>query len=279
MREIHVNCLTSAIKELLIRAAYHVNPDMRKAYEKAAAEETSAVGKEMLTQILENAEIADKGLFPMCQDTGMAVVFLKVGQEVHFHGGLVEEAIHEGVRQAYCDGFLRKSVLTPLIRENTGDNTPAIIHYQIVAGEEVFIDVMPKGFGGENMSRIYMLPAAEGIEGVKRVVLETVKAAGGCPCPPVILGIGIGGDFEKAALIAKEALLRPVGQASDNPIIAGLEKELRQKINELGIGPHGLGGKMTALAVHINTFPTHISVIPVAVNVSCHSTRRANCRI
>ncbi len=274
MRTIHIEEITSNIKEMCIEANHFLSPDMDYALKNALNEEKSVLGKQILGQLQENLKIAAEDMIPICQDTGMAVIFIEVGQEVHFEGGLLEDAIHEGVRQGYVEGYLRKSVVgDPLIRENTKDNTPAIIHYKIVAGDKVKIKVAPKGFGSENMSRVFMLKPADGIEGVKNAVLQAVKDAGPNACPPMVVGVGIGGTFEKCAILAKEALTRETGKHSSISYIEEMEKELLDKINALGIGPGGLGGKMTALAVHINTYATHIAGLPVAVNICCHVNR------
>ena len=274
MRTVHVNEITKNIKEMCIEANHFLSPDMDIALKKALKEESSFLGKQILGQLQENLEIAGKEMIPICQDTGMAVVFIEVGQDVHFEGGCLEDAINEGVRRGYIEGYLRKSVVgDPLIRENTNDNTPAIIHYKIVSGDQVKIKVAPKGFGSENMSRVFMLKPADGIEGVKNAVLQAVKDAGPNACPPMVVGVGIGGTFEKCALLAKEALTRETGTHSNISYIEELEKELLDRINHLGIGPAGLGGKMTALAVHINTYATHIAGLPVAVNICCHVNR------
>lgn len=276
MRTIHVSEVTKAVRRLCIEANYYCNEDILNALEKERALESSPIGENILGQILDNARIAKEKKMPICQDTGMAVVFLTVGQDVHFDGGLIEDAVNEGVRQGYGDGYLRKSVVKdPFDRVNTGDNTPAIIHYEIVEGDKVKIEVAPKGFGSENMSLVHMLKPADGIEGAKKAILETVDRAGGNACPPMIVGVGIGGSFEKSALLAKKALLRDVDQHSDIPYVKDLEEEMLTKINQLGIGPQGLGGRTTALAIHIETYPTHIAGLPVAVNISCHVTRHA----
>lgn len=273
-REINVSEITEAVREMSVRVNHFLSEDMKKCLYDAKKTEKSPIGQNVLNQLQENLLIAEEEMIPICQDTGMAVVFLSIGQDVHFTGGDLTEAVNEGVRQGYREGYLRKSVVgDPLIRENTGDNTPAVIHTQIVPGDRVKIVLAPKGFGSENMSRIFMLKPAEGIEGVKRVVLEAVKDAGPNACPPVVIGVGIGGDFEKAACMAKTALTRKTGSLSPLPHIAALEKELLTKINGLGIGPGGLGGTVTALAVHIDTFPTHIAGLPVAVNICCHVNR------
>lgn len=276
MRKIHVDRITESVKRLCIEANYYCNDDILNALEKERNQEISPIGENILGQILDNARIAREKKMPICQDTGMAIVFLTVGQDVFFEGGLVEEAVQEGVRQGYADGYLRKSVVKdPFDRVNTGDNTPAIIHYEIVAGDQVKIEVAPKGFGSENMSQIHMLKPADGIEGAKKAILDTVDRAGGNACPPMVVGVGIGGSFEKSALLAKKALLRDVDDHSSVPYVKELEEEMLEKINRLGIGPQGLGGRTTALAIHIETFPTHIAGLPVAVNISCHVTRHA----
>ena len=273
-REINVDKLTKNIKEMCIEANYFLSADMEERLKEATDAEESKLGKKVLDQLQENLEIAGKDMIPICQDTGMAVVFLEVGQDVHFVGGEVKAAINEGVRQGYEEGYLRKSVVgDPLIRENTNDNTPAIIHYNIVAGENVEITVAPKGFGSENMSRIFMLKPADGIEGVKEAIITTVKDAGPNACPPMVVGVGIGGTFEKSAIMAKEALTRNTTERSNISYIKELEEEMLEAINEIGIGPGGLGGKCTALAVNINTFATHIAGLPVAVNICCHVNR------
>ncbi len=247
---------------------------MKEALQNAQAGEKSPLGCQILSQLQENLKIAGEDMIPICQDTGMAVVFLKVGQDVHLEGGSIEDAVNEGVRQGYTEGYLRKSVVKdPLIRENTRDNTPAVIHYEIVPGDKVTITVAPKGFGSENMSRVFMLKPADGIEGVKNAVLTAVKDAGPNACPPMVVGVGIGGTFEKCALMAKQALMRPVGSHSDIPYVKEMEEELLSRINGLGIGPGGLGGTTTALAVNVNTYPTHIAGLPVAVNICCHVNR------
>ncbi len=276
MRTLNVSEITGNIKEMCIEANHFLSDDMRCAIECAADTETSPLGKQIMNQLRENLEIAGQDMIPICQDTGMTVVFLELGQEVHFEGGLLEDAVHEGVRQGYTEGYLRKSVVKdPLIRENTGDNTPAVIHYEIVPGDKVKITVAPKGFGSENMSRVFMLKPADGIEGVKKAVLTAVRDAGPNACPPMVVGVGIGGTFEKCALLAKKALTRPVTQRSDIPYVRELEQELLEEINGSGIGPGGLGGSITAFAVNINTYPTHIAGLPVAVNICCHVNRHA----
>ncbi len=276
MRRISVDTITENIKEMCIEANLFLTDDMRKALLEAGQYEENPLGVQILNQLQENLAIAGEERIPICQDTGMAVVFVKIGQEVYIEGGSLEEAIHEGVRQGYVEGFLRKSVVgDPLIRENTKDNTPAVIHYEIVPGDGLQLTVAPKGFGSENMSRIFMLKPAEGIEGVKNAVLTTVSEAGPNACPPFVVGVGIGGTFEKAALMAKKALTRPVGSHSEIEYVKDLEEELVDRINRLGIGPAGLGGTVTALAVNINTYPTHIAGLPVAVNMCCHVNRHA----
>lgn len=276
MRKVNVDEITRVVKRLCIEANYYCNEGILSALNYGKAHESSPIGENILGQIIDNANIAKDKKMPICQDTGMAIVFLTIGQEVFFEGGLLEDAINEGVRQGYTEGYLRKSVVKdPFDRVNTGDNTPAIIHYDIVKGDQVKIEVSPKGFGSENMSQIHMLKPADGIEGAKKVILETVDRAGGNACPPMIIGVGIGGSFEKSALLAKKALLREVDEHSDIAYVKELEIELLNKINQLGIGPQGLGGNTTALAIHIETFPTHIAGLPVAVNISCHVTRHA----
>lgn len=274
LRSINVGEITKNIKEMCIEANHYLSPDMDAAMKKAEQEEKAPLGKQILKQLQENLKIAAEEMIPICQDTGMAVVFLEIGQDVHLEGGLLEDAVNEGVRQGYTEGYLRKSVVKdPLIRENTKDNTPAIIHTRIVAGDKVKIKVAPKGFGSENMSRIFMLKPAEGIEGVKNAVITAVKDAGPNACPPMVVGVGIGGTFEKSAIMAKEALTREVGLHSDIEYVKELEEELLSRINSLGIGPGGLGGTTTALAVNINTYATHIAGLPVAVNICCHVNR------
>lgn len=276
IREIHVDKITENIREMCIEANHFLTSDMDCRLKEAAGEETSALGKQILEQLQENLKIAGEDMIPICQDTGMAVVFLEVGQEVHFVGGVLEDAVNEGVRQGYTQGYLRKSVVNdPIIRENTKDNTPAVIHCSIVPGDQVKITVAPKGFGSENMSRIFMLKPADGIEGVKNAILTAVKDAGPNACPPMVVGVGIGGTFEKAALLAKQALTRNVQEHSQIPYVKELEEEMLEKINGLGIGPGGLGGRTTALAVNVNTYPTHIAGLPVAINICCHVNRHA----
>ena len=276
MRTIAVKDITQNIKEMCIEANHFLSKDMECAMQTATECEEAPLGKQILQQLQENLQIAGEDMIPICQDTGMAVVFMEIGQDVHFEGGSLEEAINEGVRQGYTEGFLRKSVVKDTIyRENTKDNTPAIIHYELVPGENVVITVAPKGFGSENMSRVFMLKPADGIEGVKNAVLTAVKDAGPNACPPMVVGVGIGGTFEKCALLAKRALTRPIDQRSEIPYVKELEEELLEKINRSGIGPGGLGGSTTALAVNINTYPTHIAGLPVAVNICCHVNRHA----
>lgn len=276
MKELHVEKLTEAIAEMCIQINHDLSEDMKCALDRAKQTEESPIGQKVLGQLEENLSIAKEKMIPICQDTGMAVVFLEVGQEVHFTGGSVEDAINEGVRRGYTDGFLRKSVVgDPILRENTKDNTPAVIHYSIVPGDQVKITLAPKGFGSENMSQVFMLKPAQGIEGVKEAILKAVTDAGPNACPPMIVGVGIGGTFEKAALMAKQALTDHVGEssASKEPWVLDLEKEMLKKINASGIGPAGLGGSTTALAVNVRTYPTHIAGLPVAVNICCHVNR------
>jgi len=274
IRTIRVEEITKNIKEMCIEANHFLSPDMAEAMKCAEKNEEAPLGKQILEQLQENLKIAGEDMIPICQDTGMAVVFLEIGQDVHLEGGALEDAVNEGVRQGYVEGYLRKSVVgDPLIRENTKDNTPAVLHTRIVDGDQVKIKVAPKGFGSENMSRVFTLKPAEGIEGVKDAVLTAVKDAGPNACPPMVVGVGIGGTFEKCALMAKEALTREVGSHSEIEYVKELEEELLTKINSLGIGPGGLGGTTTALAVNINTYPTHIAGLPVAVNICCHVNR------
>lgn len=274
IRTINIKEITTNIKEMCIEANHFLSEDMERAMKQAEKAEQSPLGKQILEQLEENLQIAADDMIPICQDTGMAVIFWEIGQDVHLQGGSLEDAVNEGVRQGYVEGFLRKSVVKdPLIRENTKDNTPAVIHYKIVEGSQVKIKVAPKGFGSENMSRVFMLKPADGIEGVKEAVLTAVKEAGPNACPPMVVGVGIGGTFEKCALMAKEALTREVGTHSDIQYVKEMEKELLAKINSLGIGPGGLGGTTTALAVNINTYPTHIAGLPVAINICCHVNR------
>ena len=274
VRNVNTRMLTENIKEMCIQANHYLAPDMEKAMRSAYEKESKPLAKQILGQLLENLDIAGEDMIPICQDTGMAVVFLKVGQDVHFEGGSVEDAVNEGVRQGYEEGYLRKSVVgEPLLRVNTKDNTPAVIHYEIVPGDQVEITLAPKGFGSENMSKIWMLKPADGAEGVKEAIIDTVKEAGPNACPPVVVGVGIGGTFEKAAILAKKALTREIGTHSPLPHIREMEEELLAKINEIGLGPAGLGGDTTALAVNINTYATHIAGLPVAVNMCCHVNR------
>ena len=276
MRTIQVSEITKNIKEMCIEANHFLSKDMDEALKKATATEKAPLGKQILCQLQENLKIAGEDMIPICQDTGMAVIFMEIGQDVHFEGGLLEDAINEGVRQGYVEGYLRKSVVgDPLIRDNTKDNTPAIIHYQMVSGDKVKITVAPKGFGSENMSRVFMLKPADGIEGVKNAILTAVNDAGPNACPPMVIGVGIGGTFEKCALMAKKALTRPVNEHSPIPYIAEMEQELLDKINHSGIGPGGLGGTTTALAVNIDTYATHIAGLPVGINICCHVNRHA----
>lgn len=274
IRTIDVSEITKNVKEMCIEANYYLSDDMKNALQTAVRTEESPLGRQILEQLQENLEIAATDMIPICQDTGMAVVFLEIGQEVHLTGGNLEEAVNAGVRQGYVEGYLRKSVVKdPILRENTKDNTPAVIYYKIVSGDQVKIKVAPKGFGSENMSKVMMLKPADGLEGVKQAILNTVAEAGPNACPPMVVGVGIGGTFEKCALMAKEALTREVGVHSEIPYVKELEEEMLQKINQLGIGPGGLGGVMTALAVNVNTYPTHIAGLPVAVNICCHVNR------
>ena len=277
MRSVQVGEITKNIKEMCIEANYFLSPDMKKVFDESVKKEESPLGKQILHQLEENLEIAGKDQIPICQDTGMAVVFIKVGQEVHFEGGSLSEAIHEGVRLVYTEGFLRKSVVWyPIDRVNTKDNTPAVIHYEIVEGDSIDLLVSPKGFGSENMSRVFMLKPADGIEGVKEAVLTAVRDAGPNACPPMVIGVGIGGTFEKCALMAKHALTRNLEEESPIPYVRELEKELLLKINQSGIGPGGLGGRVTAFAVNVETYPTHIAGLPVAVNICCHVNRHVH---
>lgn len=277
MREVNVDKVTENIKEMCIEANHFLTDDMKKVFKNAVVSEVSPLGKQVLNQLNENLDIAANDMIPICQDTGMAVVFINVGQDVHFTNGNITDAINEGVRQGYVDGYLRKSVVNdPIIRENTKDNTPAVIHYNIVPGDKVDITVAPKGFGSENMSRIFMLKPADGIEGVKNAILTAVKDAGPNACPPMVVGVGIGGTFEKCALLAKKALTRNVEEESPVEYVRELEREMLDKINRLGIGPGGLGGTQTALAINIETYPTHIAGLPVAVNICCHVNRHAH---
>lgn len=274
IRKVNTDDIVKNIKEMCIEANHYLSKDMDKALKDATASEKSELGKKILNQLQENLKIAAEEMIPICQDTGMAVIFLEVGQDVHFEGMAIEDAVNEGVRQGYTEGYLRKSVVgDPIIRKNTKDNTPAVIHYSIVPGNKVKITLAPKGFGSENMSRVFMLKPADGIEGVKNAILTAVKDAGPNACPPMVVGVGVGGTFEKCAILAKKALTRPVGEHSAIPYVKDLEEEMLEKINQLGIGPGGLGGTTTALAVNINTYATHIAGLPVAVNICCHVNR------
>ncbi len=274
MRTITTEEITKNIKEMCIEANHFLSTDMKCALENATVKEEAVLGKQILEQLQDNLKIAAEDMIPICQDTGMAVIFLEIGQDVHIEGCNLEDAINEGVRQGYVEGYLRKSVVKdPIYRENTKDNTPAIIHYSIVSGDAITITVAPKGFGSENMSRVFMLKPADGIEGVKNAILTAVKDAGPNACPPMVVGVGIGGTFEKCALMAKKALTRPVGEHSEIPYVKELEMEMLEKINKTGIGPGGLGGSTTALAVNILTYPTHIAGLPVAINICCHVNR------
>ena len=274
IREIDTTVITENIKEMCIEANHFLSKDMDEILKEATEKETSMLGKKILDQLQENLKIAGEEMIPICQDTGMAVFFVEVGQDVHFTGDAIEDAINEGVRRGYAEGYLRKSVVgDPILRENTKDNTPAVIHYSIVPGDKVKITFAPKGFGSENMSRVFMLKPADGIEGVKDAILTAVKDAGPNACPPMVVGVGVGGTFEKCAILAKKALTRSAGTQSSIPYVAEMEKEMLTKINQLGIGPGGLGGKTTALAVNIETYPTHIAGLPVAINICCHVNR------
>ena len=276
MRSVKTEEITRQIREMCIEANHFLSSDMKEVFDQAVKKEESPLGRQILNQLEENLKIAGEDMIPICQDTGMAVIFIKAGQEVHFEGGSLTDAVNEGVRQGYVDGYLRKSVVRdPIERENTKDNTPAIIHYEIVEGDQVDITVAPKGFGSENMSRVFMLKPADGIEGVKEAILTAVKDAGPNACPPMVVGVGIGGTFEKCALMAKKALLRTTGEHSEIEWVSNLEKEVLQELNQTGIGPGGLGGTTTVLAVHVNTYPTHIAGLPVAVNICCHVNRHA----
>lgn len=277
MRVIHTDTIISNIKEMCIEANYNLSKDMESAIVNSSEKEESPIGKQILGQLKENINIAREELIPICQDTGMAIIFMNIGQDVHIDGMNLEDAINEGIRQGYAEGYLRKSVVSdPLIRENTKDNTPGIIHYEIVSGDNIEITVAPKGFGSENMSRVYMLKPADGIEGVKAAVLETVKLAGPNACPPMVVGVGVGGSFEKCTLLAKKALTRNLQQRSSIPYVKEFEEELLESINKLGIGPAGLGGRVTALGVNVETYPTHIAGLPVAINICCHVNRHSH---
>jgi fumarate hydratase subunit alpha len=274
VREIHVSEITKVVKELCIESNYYLSKDVKEALQKAKENETWELAENILDKIILNSNIAKNEDMPICQDTGMACVFMEIGQDVHIIGGLLEDAINEGVRQGYDEGFLRKSVVKdPLDRVNTNDNTPAIIYYDIVQGDKIKITVSPKGFGSENMSRIKMLKPSDGLKGVKDFIIETVMLAGPNPCPPIVIGVGIGGTFDKAAYLAKKALIRPLDKRNSKEFYSNLEEELLEAINKLGIGPQGFGGKTTALGVNIETYPTHIAGLPVAVNINCHVTR------
>ena len=274
MREVHSEEITKNIKEMCIEANHFLSPDMKKVFDNARKNEKSPLGCQILEQLDENLKIAGEDMIPICQDTGMAVVFIEIGQDVHIVGENIEDAINQGVREGYVDGFLRKSVVKdPILRENTKDNTPAVIHYSIVPGENVKITIAPKGFGSENMSRVFMLKPADGIEGVKNAVLTAVKDAGPNACPPMVVGVGVGGTFEKCAILAKKALARPADSSSTIPYVKEMEEELLTKINKLGIGPGGLCGTQTALALNVETYPTHIAGLPVAINICCHVNR------
>ena len=277
MREVNVSIITDNIKEMCIEANHFLTDDMKNVFENAVKNEESALGKQVLGQLEENLKVAGEDMIPICQDTGMAVVFINVGQDVHLTGGDITDAINEGVRRGYVDGYLRKSVVKYTIyRENNKDNTPAVIHFNIVPGDKVDITVAPKGFGSENMSRVFMLKPADGIEGVKEAILTAVKDAGPNACPPMVVGVGIGGTFEKCAYLAKKALTRDLNEESPVEYVRNLEKEMLEKINKLGIGPGGLGGTQTALAINIETYPTHIAGLPVAVNICCHVNRHSH---
>jgi fumarate hydratase subunit alpha len=274
MRDVDVSEVTKVVRQMCIDANYELSGDMQKALDDARDKEESEPGRQIFSQLQKNLDIAREDQIPICQDTGMAVFFVKVGQEVHFVGGNITDAINEGVRQGYTEGYLRKSVVgDPLIRKNTGDNTPAVIHYDIISGDSLTITCAPKGFGSENMSRVFMLKPADGEDGVKNAIVQAVKDAGPNACPPMVIGVGIGGTFEKCALMAKEALTREVGKHSDIEYVAAMEEEVLSRINSTGIGPGGLGGRVTALAVNINTYATHIAGLPVAVNICCHVNR------
>lgn len=277
MREVNVSIITDNIKEMCIEANHFLTDDMKNVFENAVKNEESALGKQVLGQLEENLKVAGEDMIPICQDTGMAVVFINVGQDVHLTGEDITDAINEGVRRGYVEGYLRKSVVKdPIYRENTKDNTPAVIHFNIVPGDKVDITVAPKGFGSENMSRVFMLKPADGIEGVKEAILTAVKDAGPNACPPMVVGVGIGGTFEKCAYLAKKALTRDLNEESPVEYVRNLEKEMLEKINKLGIGPGGLGGTQTALAINIETYPTHIAGLPVAVNICCHVNRHSH---
>lgn len=274
MRTINTVEITEAIKEMCMEVNIRLSEDVKQAVLDAGEKEESPLGRQILGQLEENMQIAAKTKIPICQDTGMTVVFLRIGQDVHFEGKYIEEAVNEGIRQGYEEGYLRKSVVKdPVERVNTKDNTPGVIHYEIIPGDQVEITVAPKGFGSENMSRLYMLKPADGIEGIKEAILETVRLAGPNACPPIVVGVGIGGTFEKCAILAKKALTRDLDRSSDIPYVKELEDEMLEKINKLGIGPGGLGGRVTALGVNVETYPTHIAGMPVAINICCHVNR------
>lgn len=276
MRTITYEEIANTMKEMCIEASHYLSEDMKDALNKGKEKEESPLGKQILGQLQDNLKIAGEDMIPICQDTGMAVVFAEIGQEVHIEGGWIEDAINEGVRRGYVDGFLRKSVVKcPIDRENTKDNTPAVIHYQMVPGDKLKLTLAPKGFGSENMSRVFMLKPADGVEGIKNAIITAVKDAGPNACPPMVVGVGIGGTFEKCAILAKKALTRPVNEHSDIPYIKEMEEEVLEKINKSGIGPGGLGGTTTAFAVNINTYPTHIAGLPVAINICCHVNRHS----
>ena len=276
MKTIECARITETVREMCIEATHFLTPDMEAALNQATEQEESPLGKQILSQLQENLKIAGEDMIPICQDTGMAVLFVKVGQDVHITGGSLADAIQEGVRRGYVEGYLRKSVVEPVLRQNTKDNTPAVIHYEIVPGEELELTLSPKGFGSENMSRIFMLKPADGIEGIKNAILTAVEDAGPNACPPMVVGVGIGGTFEKCAEMAKHALTRNVTERSEIPYVKDLEEEMLAKINQTGIGPGGLGGTQTALAVNIETYPTHIAGMPVAINICCHVNRHAH---
>jgi len=277
VRNVQVDIVTENIKEMCIEANYYLSEDMKKVFNEAVEDEKSLLGTQILNQLKENLDIASNDMIPICQDTGMAVIFIKVGQDIHFEGGNITNAINEGVRRGYIEGYLRKSVVNdPILRENTNDNTPAVIHYEIMDGDKIDITVAPKGFGSENMSRVFMLKPSDGIEGVKEAVLTAVKDAGPNACPPMVVGVGIGGTFEKCAILAKKALTRNLEELSSIQYVRDLEVELLEKINKLGIGPGGLGGTKTALAVNVETYPTHIAGLPVAINICCHVNRHVH---
>ena len=274
MRTISTSEITRNIKEMCMEVNIRLSDDVKKALISSRQKEESVIGSQILGQLEENMDIAYENQIPICQDTGMTVVFLRIGQDIHIQGGLIEDAVNEGIRQGYQEGYLRKSVVgDPLIRENTRDNTPGVIHYEIMPGDQLEITVAPKGFGSENLSRVFMLKPADGIEGVKKAILETVEAAGPNACPPMVIGVGIGGTFEKCAVLAKKALTRDIGSHSHLSHIKALEEEMLERVNCLGIGPGGLGGRVTAIGLNIETYPTHIAGLPVAVNICCHVNR------